>query len=148
MWLLQPFMIHACIEASLKPRIKSYFRGWRSYPCASVVSWLGRMASFCLDDTGQASSPHASSYFPGKPWKHHHLVRVEPRAERTCLNQMIDHECGDPCSPPLRMNKQKWDVSFVVLHIRNHEAKGNNDFFIKDYNTEVWILQTLRQVNA
>lgn len=64
------------------------------------------------------------------------------------LNQMVDHERGNPCSPPLRMNKQKGDVGLVVLHVRNHEAEGNNDFLIKDDNTEVWILQTLRQVNA
>lgn len=46
------------------------------------------------------------------------------------------------------MDKEKWNVSFIVLHIGNHEAKGNDDFFIKDDNTEVWVLQALRQVNA
>jgi hypothetical protein len=46
------------------------------------------------------------------------------------------------------MDKQKWNVGLVVFHIRNHEAKGNDDFFIQDNNTEVWILQALRQINA
>lgn len=68
--------------------------------------------------------------------------------EPAYLDEMIDHECRNPCSSPLGVDKQKGDIGFVVLHVRNHEAKGNDDFLIKDNHAEVWILQALRQVDA
>lgn len=63
------------------------------------------------------------------------------------LNQMVDHKSCNPCSSPLRVNEQKRDVSLVVFHVRHHETKGDDDFFVKDDNTEIWILQALRQIN-
>ena len=45
---------------------------------------------------------------------------------------MINHESRDPRSPPVRMDKQKRDISFVVLHVRDHEAEGDDDFLIED----------------
>lgn len=61
---------------------------------------------------------------------------------------MINHESRDPRSPPVRMDKQKRDISFVVLHVRDHEAEGDDDFLIEDDDAEVRVLQALGQVDA
>ena len=53
---------------------------------------------------------------------------------------MINHESCDPRSPPVRMDKQKRDISFVVLHVRDHEAEGDDDFLIEDDDAEVRVL--------
>lgn len=56
------------------------------------------------------------------------------------LDKMINHEGCNSSSPPLGVNKQKRDVSFIVFHVWHHKAKGNDNFFVKNNNTEVWIL--------
>lgn len=66
----------------------------------------------------------------------------------TYLNEVINHEGCNPSSSPFRMDKEERNVSFIVLDVGYHEAKGNDDLFIEDNNTEVWILEALGEVNA
>lgn len=61
---------------------------------------------------------------------------------------MINHESRDPRSSPVRMDKQKRNISFVVLHVGDHEAEGYDDFLIEDDDAEVRVLQALGQVDA
>lgn len=61
---------------------------------------------------------------------------------------MVDHEGGDPSSPPLRMHQQERDIGLVIFDIWDHEAKADHHFLIEHHNAEVWVLQTLRQVHA
>lgn len=58
----------------------------------------------------------------------------------TYLNEVVNHEGRNPGSSPLRMDKEERNISFIVLDVRNHEAKGNDDFLIKDNDAEVRIL--------
>lgn len=46
------------------------------------------------------------------------------------------------------MDKQKRNISFVVLHVGDHEAEGDDDFLIEDNDAEVRVLQALGQVDA
>lgn len=53
---------------------------------------------------------------------------------------MVNYESCNFCFFLFRMDKEKWNVSFIVFYIGNYEVKGNDDFFIKDDNIEVWVL--------
>ena len=46
------------------------------------------------------------------------------------------------------MDKQKRNISFVVLHVGDHEAERDDDFLIEDDDAEVRVLQALGQVDA
>ena len=46
------------------------------------------------------------------------------------------------------MDKQKRNISFVVLHVGDHDAEGDDDFLIEDNDAEVRVLQALGQVDA
>lgn len=61
---------------------------------------------------------------------------------------MVDHEGSDASPPPLGMHQQEGDVGLVVLDVWHHEAKTNHNLLVEDDNTEVRVLQTLRQVHA
>lgn len=64
------------------------------------------------------------------------------------LNQMVNHEGGNPGSPPLRMHQQEGDVGFIIFDIRHHEAKADHHFLIEHHNAKVRVLQALGQVHT
>lgn len=61
---------------------------------------------------------------------------------------MVNHEGGDPGSPPLGMHQQEGDVGFVIFDVRHHEAEADHHFLVQHHDAEVWVLQALRQVHT
>ena len=70
-------------------------------------------------------------------------MKTQHTSENTYLNQMVDHEGTDAGTSPLRMDKEKGDIGFVVFDIRNHESETDHHLTVQNHHTEVWIVEAL-----
>lgn len=114
--------------------------------------WLPKQELFPAINTHKKGSPVSHSLIPAgvhtrKKWE---LVlwQIHGMISFHYLDKMVNHEGSNPSSSPLRVHQEKRDVSFIVLHIWHHKAKGNDNFLVENNNTEVWILQALWQINS
>ena len=55
---------------------------------------------------------------------------------------MVEHEFGDASPTPVRVGEQIWNVSFIVRDVWHHESKSYYEVAIKDYTSEIGIVQT------